>query len=312
MRTENSILYYEERHNKKFPNSLIKTFKRIDNYIYFETKFGICKKTPSSFGRTNYNIDSAIDKTKYLQLQLMDKYGDIFDYSLVKHVGKLNSNITLICKTHGAFKVHIYSVLRREGNCPVCSKAIFKLKTTSTIEDFIKKANLVHNNQYDYSKTIYNGSINKLKITCPMHGEFEQLANGHLQGYGCKECGNIKNSTISAERPNIWSHTGWKESGLKSKNFDSFKVYIIECWENDEKFYKIGKTYLKLKLRFESKRAIPYKWKVIKIYTGEAKEMSELESKLKGMNKENKYLPKMRFGGRRECFTKIENYEETI
>ena len=58
-------------------------------------------------------------------------------------------------------------------------------------EEFIKKANIKHNNKYNYSKTIYNLSRIKVCIICPEHGEFWQTPNDHLSGYGCPECGKI-------------------------------------------------------------------------------------------------------------------------
>lgn len=64
------------------------------------------------------------------------------------------------------------------------------MKRLST-EDFIKKANKIHKNKYDYSKTEYINSRNKVCIICSQHGEFWQLANSHLQGQGCPECGKV-------------------------------------------------------------------------------------------------------------------------
>lgn len=63
--------------------------------------------------------------------------------------------------------------------------------------EFIEKANQVHNNKYDYSESIYVLSRVKLKIKCPIHGTFEQRANGHLNGRGCREC---KKSALSQLR----------------------------------------------------------------------------------------------------------------
>lgn len=58
---------------------------------------------------------------------------------------------------------------------------------------FINRANIKHNNRYDYSKVVYKNSSSKVKIICSEHGEFEQEANSHLLGKGCGECsGNIK------------------------------------------------------------------------------------------------------------------------
>lgn len=59
---------------------------------------------------------------------------------------------------------------------------------TKTTEDFIKKANLVHNNKYDYSKVEYKGTRYKVCIICPEHGEFWQEANSHLKGCKCPQC----------------------------------------------------------------------------------------------------------------------------
>lgn len=58
-----------------------------------------------------------------------------------------------------------------------------------TTEDIIKESILVHGHKYDYSKTIYNGSKNKMCIICPDHGEFWQIPYNHLNGKGCPICG---------------------------------------------------------------------------------------------------------------------------
>ena len=62
------------------------------------------------------------------------------------------------------------------------------------MKDFIfkEKANKIHNNFYDYSKFVYLNSSTKVTIICPLHGEFKQDLYGHLEGYGCKKCGFIK------------------------------------------------------------------------------------------------------------------------
>jgi hypothetical protein len=63
-----------------------------------------------------------------------------------------------------------------------------KLKTC----DFVKRAIRIHGNEYDYTKSNYLGSENKISIICKTHGEFNQRANGHLNGKGCPKCGRIK------------------------------------------------------------------------------------------------------------------------
>jgi hypothetical protein len=57
--------------------------------------------------------------------------------------------------------------------------------------NFIIKANIVHNNKFDYSKVNYINVKNKVIIGCPIHGDFEQTINGHLNGRGCSKCAKI-------------------------------------------------------------------------------------------------------------------------
>ena len=62
-----------------------------------------------------------------------------------------------------------------------------------TTNEFIQKAISVHGNIYDYSLVNYINSKTKIKIICPIHGEFTQTPLNHAYGkYGCSECGYIK------------------------------------------------------------------------------------------------------------------------
>ena len=54
--------------------------------------------------------------------------------------------------------------------------------------EFIKRARKIHGDKYDYSKVEYKGSLEKVCIICPRHGEFWQIPSSHLQGAGCREC----------------------------------------------------------------------------------------------------------------------------
>jgi len=60
---------------------------------------------------------------------------------------------------------------------------------------FIEKAKSVHGDKYDYSKVIYENAKTKVCIICPIHGEFEQEPNHHLNGSGCPICGISKNKS---------------------------------------------------------------------------------------------------------------------
>ena len=57
-----------------------------------------------------------------------------------------------------------------------------------TKEDFIERAKKVHGDKYDYSKVEYVNAHTKVIITCPIHGDFEQLPCNHIKGVGCNLC----------------------------------------------------------------------------------------------------------------------------
>ena len=64
-----------------------------------------------------------------------------------------------------------------------------KLKTG----EFIKKANAIHGDRYDYSKTDYKNAMIYVIVICPIieHGEFIIKPNNHTSGrQGCDKCGH--------------------------------------------------------------------------------------------------------------------------
>lgn len=61
-----------------------------------------------------------------------------------------------------------------------------------TTEEFIEKAKKIHGDKYDYSKVEYVNSQTKVCIICPEHGEFWQIPNSHLLGFGCAKCAKKK------------------------------------------------------------------------------------------------------------------------
>lgn len=118
-------------------------------------------------------------------------HGDKYDYSQVKYLGSFEK-VTIVCPKHGAFE-QLPSNHLKGGGCGKCATDSNRLTT----QEFIEKSNLVHDNKYVYSSSIYTCSHDKISIICPKHGPFQQKANNHLQGQGCPKCP----STIS--RPQL-------------------------------------------------------------------------------------------------------------
>lgn len=118
-----------------------------------------------------------------------DDNATFYDYSETIYTGSGNNDkITIICPKHKKFeqltRVHYYS----NGECPSCAREDVGYQNSLTQEEFLKKAIKFHGLFYDYSKSIYKNSMEKITIGCPTHGEFKQKAGNHLR-YGCPECG---------------------------------------------------------------------------------------------------------------------------
>jgi len=64
-----------------------------------------------------------------------------------------------------------------------------------TNEEFINKCQAIYDN-YDYSKTLYDGCGKKVIIICEEHGEFEQTPTHLLSGHGCQKCGIARRGLI--------------------------------------------------------------------------------------------------------------------
>lgn len=66
-----------------------------------------------------------------------------------------------------------------------------------TTESFVKRAQQVHGDRYDYSQSEYVNAHMKVKILCRTHGMFEQTPANHIYGKcGCPVCaGNVRSNT---------------------------------------------------------------------------------------------------------------------
>ena len=124
------------------------------------------------------------------------KHGDQYDYSKVVYKSA-KTKVLIICPIHGEFlqnpRCHWKAV--KGIACPKCSrKHRAKIQSkifSSTTEEFIKKAKIVHGDKYDYSKVDYNGNKKEVIIICPIHGEFLQKPNSHINKKwpsGCRDC----------------------------------------------------------------------------------------------------------------------------
>ena len=187
-----------------------------------------------------YTTESFIEKASLV-------HDNKYDYSKTEYTG-CYSEITIICPEHGEFKqkpgMHLFG-----NGCKQCYFKKVSERCNKGIDKFIEEASIAHNNKYDYSLAVYKNTHSKLKIICPEHGEFEQIAKDHFKGRGCQKCGNISsgiNGRVSLEdfiyRSSIAHNNKYDYS--KTKYITSDKKVTIICPIHG-KFKQIANDHIK-------------------------------------------------------------------
>jgi hypothetical protein len=236
-------------------------------------------------------------RTKTLEEFIEDAvavHGDKYDYSLAVYTNS-HTKLDITCPTHGIFSIKPHSHTTSKQGCAECAGN--KPMTTAT---FIAKAAKVHGTRYDYSNVVFTTSHSTVNILCAKHGEFVQQAYVHLQHHGCPLCGSAEASIKNQQKTDIWSYRGWAEAGITSKAFKAYSIYIIRCWDKEEEFIKVGKTFMSLNRRFSN---MPYIWSSIRKIEGDATYISTLEEMLHKQMTSSKYSPSTSFNGSKECYT---------
>lgn len=138
------------------------------------------------------------DKRKNMKEELIAKFKKIhnnkYEYGDFDYINAKEKNIPVYCKQigsdgkeHGLWYVNATNHLSGCG-CPKCKSEKLSKYFSSNKEDFIKKANAVHNGRYVYDKVVYVNNSTNVIITCKEHGDFLQCPHNHLQGKGCPKC----------------------------------------------------------------------------------------------------------------------------
>ena len=276
-------------------------------FCIIETNYGVCKISTQSILRgAKTSIKSAIDKTEYFINQIKELDIGIVDYSKIKYE-KANKKV-------------IYDTIY--GVCSTTPNKLLYCSRADTIESAVNKTDYIKNvillergNEYDLSLIDYKNNSTPVKIGCKLHGIFE-VPTGNFIGSksyrGCPKCGRDSTTQYNIDNPIGWSYEAWVKAGKTSKYFDSYKVYVLECWNDAEHFYKIGRTFLKTERRFRSNK-LPYKYKVLQEFVDDdGKFICNLEILIKNSNKNYKYIPKTPFEGMYECFEKLEDLQGFI
>ena len=192
---ETFIQKAQQKHKKKYKYDKV-------NYINSSTKVCITCPIHGDFWMTpsahlngqqcpkcqgkGLNTDEIIQKCNLI-------HNNQYDYSLVKF-SKMHEKVPIICPKHGVFMQSMSKHISKKQGCPVCAIENRSNNKRTNINDVIKKANLIHHNQYDYSLIKFNNINDKVDIICPKHGIFTQRLYDHLHGTGCPHCTHVKSN----------------------------------------------------------------------------------------------------------------------
>jgi serine/threonine-protein kinase RIO1 len=234
--TEQFISEAREVHGDLYDYSKVTYINNATKVIIIDPEYGEFEQTPASHlsGQGSpYRADNILKTTEKFVQEAKAIHGDLYDYSKVIYKnGK--TKVIIIDPEYGEFEQIPTSHLRGSGS-PY--RADNKLKTT---EQFIKDAQAVHGNLYDYSKVKYINNKAKVCIIDPEYGEFWQRAIEHLRGQG--------------------------HPSRTSFGFDPYKPAILYYLSIlNGKAYKIGITNLSVEKRYcnEDKSKI----KVLKVWS---------------------------------------------
>ena len=298
---ESKTINFREKAKKKHGEKYV--YSKTE-YVHSHTKVTIIclihgefKQTPGNHLRGQGCYDCGMSRTREARGSTTQefiekankKHGDKFDYSKTEYVNS-QKIVTIICPIHNReFQQTPNNHLSGKKGCPDCAKRRRREACSSTTQEFIEKANKKHNDKYVYSKTEYVNYHTKVTIICPIHDEFQQTPNNHLNGKGCSYCVNKTEGVVLDfllnNKSNFEIKTQYKPDWCKNPDtgkhlpYDFYielsngKKIIIECdgiqhYEENSHFHRNGWTLEKQQDRdiFKMNKANENDVSIIRVY----------------------------------------------
>jgi very-short-patch-repair endonuclease len=218
-------------HSDKYDYSKVEYKKAGEKVIIICKEHGAFEQTPNShLSKKSGCIKCAgcyKSNTEEFVKKATEIHGNNYDYSKVEYK-KAIEKIIIICKKHGEFEQTPNGHLDGRG-CNKCGYHMFIFSNN----DFINKANEIHNDKYNYCKVNYIKMNEKVIITCKEHGDFKQTPSNHItHKQGCQICANnyLSNTAEFIEKSIIINGNKYDYSKVNYIN-NHTKVLII-CKEH--------------------------------------------------------------------------------
>jgi hypothetical protein len=223
-----------------------------------------------------------------------ESHGDYYDYSLVNLTKGSTEKVDIICPVHGVIRQQAGPHASGDG-CRNCSALVSARKRGVKVDEFVARAVTSHGDKYDYSKVTLEALVDTVTIVCPVHGDFQQVAQNHVSNTKPRGCIQCRNDATSYDMVKKYKNN--KELGDSTG-----KIYLLEMYSEDERFLKIGITsdkYGRFK-RYNQQRDL-YDYEILIELEASNLETALLERHILRKFRENKYKPLNKFTGRSEC-----------
>lgn len=144
-----------------------------------------CGKIQKAISNTK-NIDYFVNNAKRI-------HGEKYNYDSFVYINATTKSNIHCCKCNQTFLQDAHGHIDKQAGCPACGYEATRKSHMFTLNQFIDKAILVHGYDYDYDNVVYTSSQDYVEIGCKRcKNSFLQVANAHLQGQGCRQCGKLK------------------------------------------------------------------------------------------------------------------------
>ena len=99
----------------------------------------------------------------------------------------------------------------------------------------IHRFNLKHNNYYTYDHFSWKDKVSDYGVfTCPIHGNFNQIINGHLRGQGCFKCFGAEKLTVEDVVTRCVEARGYKYDYSNLKYDNKSNKITLSCRKHGE------------------------------------------------------------------------------
>jgi hypothetical protein len=167
-------------------------------------------------------------------------HGDKYDYSKVIYKNS-DTKIIVTCHIHGDFYPSPTNHVSRKSGCPQCAIENASKNLSSSTDEFVKKAEQIHGNRYDYSKVSYINSTFNVIIWCNDHRiSFKQTPSNHLNGARCPKCALESRTTLRRKPLSnfisecVSTHADlYDYSKVTQEDYNNWKITII-CKKHGE------------------------------------------------------------------------------